>query len=180
MLFQATQSLLRRTLDGLVTDLIAILPRLISAILFLAIAVILIKIVMGMVRVSLKRGMPGEAPVYRQFIATIIAVLLWFGVVLALFSILGLSEVAAALGTASGFVALGVAYALSGMIADAVAGVYLLRDPDFMPGDTVKVGDMDGVVGSIELRKTRFDVDGDTVVRGNAEIEQRWTKRAQD
>ncbi len=178
MLLQAIQSLLRQTINGFVADLVAILPRLVSVILFLAIAAVCINFVMRVIRVSLKRGMPGEAPVYRQFISTIISALLWFGVLLAVFSILGLTEVAAALGTASGFVALGVAYALSGMIADAVAGVYLLRDPDFMPGDQVKVGDMDGVVGSIELRKTRFDVDGDTVVRGNAEIEKRWTKRA--
>lgn len=178
MLLQATQSLLRQTITGFVTDLLGILPRLISAFLFLVIAVAFMKLLMTMVRTSLKRGMPGEAPVYRQFIATIISGLLWFGVLLGVLSILGLSEVAAALGTASGFVALGVAYALSGMIADAVAGVYLLRDPDFMPGDRVTVGDMDGVVGTIELRKTRFSVDGDTVVRGNAEIEKRWTKRA--
>jgi small-conductance mechanosensitive channel len=62
------------------------------------------------------------------------------------------------------------------MIADAVAGIYLLRDPDFEAGDTVRVGDMEGVVESIELRKTRFAVANDTVVRGNADIEARWTK----
>jgi small-conductance mechanosensitive channel len=64
------------------------------------------------------------------------------------------------------------------MIADAVAGIYLLRDPDFEAGDTVRVGDMEGVVRSIELRKTRFVVGDDTVVRGNADIEARWTKVA--
>ena len=37
-------------------------------------------------------------------------------------------------------VTLGVSYALSSMIEDAVAGVYLLRDPDFMPGDRIDVG----------------------------------------
>ena len=47
---------------------------------------------------------------------------------------------AASLGTATGFIALGVAYALSDMIEDTVAGVYLLRDPDFAVGDTVAVG----------------------------------------
>jgi hypothetical protein len=62
------------------------------------------------------------------------------------------------------------------MIADAVAGVYHLRDPDFETGNTVRIGDMEGVVESIELRKTRFAVADDTVVRGNADIEARWTK----
>ena len=61
---------------------------------------------------------------------------------------------------------------------NSVAGMYLLRDPDFNPGDVVTIGDITGTIRSIELRKTRLDVEGDTVVRGNAEIEKRWTKRA--
>jgi small-conductance mechanosensitive channel len=65
------------------------------------------------------------------------------------------------------------------MIADAVAGVYLLRDPDFNPGYEVDIGGTVGEVKAIELRKTRLDVDGDTVVRGNAEIEKKWTRKAE-
>ena len=83
---------------------------------------------------------------------------------------------AASLGTATGFLALGVAYALSNMIADAVAGIYLLRDPDLAPGDRVEVDDTVGEVRAIELRKTRLRVDGDAVDRGNADIEKRWRK----
>jgi small-conductance mechanosensitive channel len=66
------------------------------------------------------------------------------------------------------------------MIADAVAGIYLLRDPDFMPGDTIESGGTEGTIKSIELRKTRISVGEDTVVRGNAEIEKKWTKRNDD
>ena len=103
--------------------------------------------------------------------------ILWFGIALSFLSILGLEQIAASMGTAAGFLALGISYSLSNMIADAVAGVYLLRDPDFMPGDRVKAGDVSGTVTSIELRKTRFrDENDDTVVRGNAEIEKKWTK----
>ncbi len=80
-------------------------------------------------------------------------------------SLVGLSLIAALLGTATGFLVLGVSYALSGMIADAVAGVSLLRDPDFDVGDTVTAGDLTGEVAAIELRRTRLRVDGDVVVR---------------
>lgn len=65
------------------------------------------------------------------------------------------------------------------MIADTVAGVYLLRDPDFNAGYTVKAGNVEGAVRSIELRKTRFDVDGDTVVVSNSEVEKGWTVLSQ-
>jgi small-conductance mechanosensitive channel len=63
------------------------------------------------------------------------------------------------------------------MIADTVAGIYLLRDPDFNPGDTVTTGSLTGTVRSIGLRKSRFEVDGDTVVVANREVESKWTLR---
>ncbi|GGN90006.1 hypothetical protein GCM10009030_11460 [Haloarcula pellucida] len=167
-------------LEQFLTDVQSVLPDLLTGLVFLVIAGIAIKALMFVVRTILKRALPGEAPVYRQFVATIVLVFLWFGVVLSFLSIVGLTLVAASLGTATGFLALGVSYALSGMIADAVAGVYLLRDPDFNPGDTVTAGDTTGEVTAIELRKTRFDVGGDTVVRANADIEKRWTKVTDD
>jgi small-conductance mechanosensitive channel len=154
----------------------AALPDLFAGLVFLALAAVVVKLVMAVVRWTLGRALPGQSPVYRQFVATVVLVFLWFGVALSFLSIVGLEVIAASLGTATGFLALGVSYALSGMIADAVAGVYLLRDPDFMPGDTVDVGGTVGEVRAIELRKTRLDVEGDTVVRANAEIEKKWTK----
>lgn len=154
----------------------AALPNIFAGAVFLVLAAVLVKVIMVGVRAVLARALPGESPVYRQFIAAIVLVFLWFGVALSFLSIVGLGIIAASLGTATGFLALGVSYALSGMIADAVAGVYLLRDPDFMPGDTVDVGGTVGEVRAIELRKTRLDVEGDTVVRANAEIEKKWTK----
>lgn len=166
-------------IEATITSMLAAGPKIVTGVIFLAVAVALVKIVLWLVGRVLLRSLPGTSPVYRQFIRTIIAVFLWFGVVLSFLTIVGLEGIAAALGTASGFLALGVSYALSGMIADAVAGIYLLRDPDFNPGDEVVVGDMTGVVKTIELRKTRFETGEDTVVRGNADIEKRWTKLGQ-
>lgn len=163
--------------DQFVGDIAAAIPKLLSGLIFLVLAVIFAKIVMLLVGVALKRAFSAESTVYRRFIGAIVAAFLWFGIALSFLSIIGLDEIATSMGTAAGFLALGVSYSLSSMIADAVAGVYLLRDPDFMPGDRVKVGDVTGTVESIELRKTRFtDENDDTVVRGNAEIEKKWTK----
>jgi small-conductance mechanosensitive channel len=93
-----------------------------------------------------------------------------------LLKVVGLGDIAASLGTATGFVALGVSYALSNMIADAVAGVYLLRDPDFNPGDKVTTESTTGVVRDIGLRKSRIEIDsGDVVVLANREVEKKWT-----
>jgi len=172
-------NLVTEAVNSFVADVTGALPTVMAGVAYVIVAVIVVKVVMFVVKKALRRAVPGDSPVYRQFLATIVAVFLWFGVLLSTLSILGLEQIAAALGTASGFLALGVSYALSGMIADAVAGIYLLRDPDFNPGDTVVAGDMTGEVLTIELRKTRFDVGDDVVVRGNAEIEKRWTKKAE-
>lgn len=163
----------RRFVDGFV----AALPNIIAGIVFLAVSAVIVKLVMKLVRFGLNRTLARESPVYRQFISTIVFVFLVFGVLLSFLSVVGLDSIAASLGTATGFIALGVSYAVSGMLADAVAGVYLLRDPDFNPGYTVDIGGSVGEVKTIELRKTRLDVDGDTVVRGNAEIEKKWTRK---
>ncbi|MFC7098619.1 mechanosensitive ion channel domain-containing protein [Halobaculum marinum] len=173
---QSGQSLVEEALNRFVTDITAALPDVLAGVVFLVIASVGIKVVMTVLKAFLRRTVPGESPVYRQFVATVVAVFLWFGVGLSFLSIVGLEGIATSLGTAAGFLALGVSYATSSMIADAVAGVYLLRDRDFNPGDTVDIGGTEGVVQSIELRKTRLTVDDDTVVRGNAEIEKKWTK----
>ena len=170
---------LDEAIDQLIGGVLAILPDLVAGLVFLALAAVGIKLAMVLVRAGLRRALPGESPVYRQFMATLVAVFLWFGVILSFLSIVGLELIAASLGTATGFLALGVAYALSAMIEDAVAGVYLLRDPDFSAGDTVTVDDLTGEVVTIELRKTRFRVDGDTVVRANAGVEKGWKKHGE-
>ncbi|WP_251344107.1 mechanosensitive ion channel domain-containing protein [Haloplanus halophilus] len=169
-------NLLRGALVEFLHRLVEALPTVVTGIVFLVLAAILVKLVLAVLKAVLARTMRGQSPVYRQFLTTIVAVFLWFGVGLSTLSVVGLDDIAASLGTAAGFLALGVSYATSDMIADAVAGVYLLRDPDFETGDTVRVGDMEGEVRSIELRKTRFAVDDDIVVRGNADIEARWAK----
>ncbi|QLG62767.1 mechanosensitive ion channel domain-containing protein [Halorarum salinum] len=167
-------------LRAFLADVEAALPRLIAGVVFLVLAVVAVKLLLSLVRAVLRRALPGESPVYRQFLATLVGLFLWFAVGLSFLSVVGLEGIARSLGTAAGFLALGVSYALSNMIADAVAGVYLLRDPDFNPGDRVDVDGTVGEVRSIELRKTRLRVEGDTVVRGNSRIEQEWTKLADD
>lgn len=175
-------SVITEALDKLAGDIANALPRILAGIIFLLIAATAIKLIKHLLAFSLGRAFPNEPKVYHQFIVAIVMIFLWFGVGLSFLSVIGLEQIAASLGSAAGFLALGVSYALSSVIADVVAGVYLLRDEDFMPGDLVDIGGTVGVVQSIELRKTRLTVnDGeDTMVRNNAEIEKKWTKLDDD
>lgn len=170
-----------RTITEFADGLRTAAPRLLSGLVFLAVAYVAIRLVTG----SLRRGLESVYPEDQRLVAdlgvTVVSVFLWFGVALTLLKILGMGEIAASLGTATGFVALGVSYALSNTLADTVAGVYLLRDPDFNPGDEVKSDPVTGTVTAIELRKTRFrNADGETVVVANRDVEKKWTKLRDD
>lgn len=102
--------------------------------------------------------------------------LLWFSAILITLSILGFSQIAAALGTAAGFVALGVSFALKDVLSDTVAGVYLAKDPDFNNGDNVEVDGVKGEITDVGLRKTRLRLeDGNLRVINNSDAEKKWT-----
>ena len=157
------------------------IPEVVAGGVFLALAYVTIRVVLSAVRFGLERAYSTDQQVIVDLFVSIVALFLWFGAGLALLNILGLTGIAASLGTASGFVALGVAYALSDMIADTVAGVYLLQDPDFNPGDRVTVEDVTGTVAVIDLRKSRLVTEeGDTVVIANQDVDAGWTREASE
>lgn len=170
-------TLVRETGTEFVNGIVDSLPEVISGIIFLVLAYVAIQVIQRVVRTVLERTYPSDQQLIADFGVLVVTVFLWFGAALALLDIVGLGGIAASLGTSAGFVALGVSYALSNMIADTVAGIYLLRDPDFNPGDTVTTGSITGTVRSIGLRKSRFEVEGDTVVVANREVESKWTLR---
>ena len=176
---------IRSLLAGALTDFLdgvfAAIPRALSGIVFLGLAFVTVRIVLTLVQTSIGRIYVGDRQLVGDLVVTVIAVFLWFGVALTFLKVVGMGDVAASLGTAVGFVALGVSYALSEMIEDTVAGIYLLRDPDFNPGYRVEAKGVTGTVAAIELRKTRIDTDdGDRVVLANREIESRWTHDVPD
>ena len=166
-----------RTINEFVAGVQTAAPRLLSGLVFLTIAYAVIRLLTGALRRTLDSVYPENERLVADLGVTIASLFLWFGVALTLLKIFGMGEIAASLGTAAGFVALGVSYALSNMLADTVAGVYLLRDPDFNPGDEVRTDPVTGTVTAIELRKTRFrNAEGETVVVANRDVEKKWTK----
>lgn len=171
-------TLVREVVEVVVSDISSAFPRLAAGFAFLLIAGLGVHGGLKLVRQGILRVLPGdENIVYRRFVGRGVAVVAWFGVLLTFLSIVGLQELAAALGTATGFVALGISYALKDMMADAVSGVYLLRDPDFMPGQRVTAAGVTGEIEQIELRKTRIRLDDDDiVVIANGQIESDWTR----
>ena len=174
---------LARVVEGTLLELRrgveAAVPRAVAGLVFVAVAYVAIRFVLAVLRGVLERVYPQRQALVVQLLVTLAGVFLWFGAALAFLDVVGMGHIAASLGTAVGFIALGVSYALSEMIEDTVAGVYLLRDPDFEPGDRVEVDGTEGTVSAIELRKSRFTLEnGDTVVVANRDVESGWTKRS--
>lgn len=160
-----------------VDGIVVAFPRLLLGLLFLALAYLAIKIVLLVVRSVFDSIHSDDRDLIVDLIVTVVGIFLWFGATLGLLKIVGLGGVAASLGTASGFIGLGVAFALKEMIADTVAGVYLLQDDDFSEGDRVETASVTGRLVSIDLRKTRIETDdGDLVVVSNRDVEKRWTR----
>jgi small-conductance mechanosensitive channel len=168
-----------RILTELLEDVIAAIPRAIAGVVFLILAFVVIKLALAATRAAFDRIYPEEQRLIVDLSVAVVGLFLWFGAALALLKIVGLGDVAASLGTAGGFIGLGVAFALKEMIADTVAGVYLLKDPDFTPGDRVETASVTGTVTQIDLRKTRIRADdGELVVLANRDVEKKWTNRS--
>ena len=166
-------------IDEFVNGIVVAIPRLLSGLLFLILAYITIRIVLTVVRSVAGRVYPADEQLIADLVVTVVGIFLWFGATLGLLKVLGLGAVAASLGTASGFIGLGIAFALKEMIADTVAGVYLLQDEDFSEGDRVETASVTGRLVSIDLRKTRIVTDeGNLVVVANRDVEKRWTRHA--
>lgn len=165
-------------LSEFVGGILAAIPRVLSGLLFLTLSYLGIRLLLGIIRSILERLYSTEQRLIVDLGVTVVGLFLWFGVALAFLKVVGMGEVAASLGTAAGFIGLGVAFALKEMIADTVAGVYLLQDPDFNPGDAVDTASVAGTVASIGLRKTRIRTDeGDLVVVSNRDVEKKWVQR---
>lgn len=181
MTLQIGTRIAQRTIAELVAGIEAAVPRLVSGAVFAVVAYVAIRAALTLLGGMLRRYYSERQALVVQLAVAVVGTFLWFGAALAFLKIVGFGDIAASLGTAVGFIALGVSYALSEMIEDTVAGVYLLRDPDFEVGDRISVGKTDGTVVAIELRKSRFALDnGDRVVMANRDVEAAWTKRADE
>jgi small-conductance mechanosensitive channel len=176
-LLTANSTSVRDVTSEFVGDVVDAVPRLLSAFVVLVLAYLAIRLIRRGLRVVLERAYTPREGLVVDLLVTVVSLFLWFGVLLVLLKLVGMGEIAASLGTATGFIALGVAFALKEMIADTVAGVYLLQDPNFNEGDRVTTASVTGQIVRIDLRKTRIrSDDGNLVVIANRDVEKRWTQ----
>lgn len=175
----AAEPTLETVLADFFAGIVSAIPNVLSGVLFLVLAYLSIRVILAVVRSVLDRVYPEEQELIVDLLVVVVGIFLWFGAALALLKIVGLGEVAASLGTAAGFIGLGVAFALKEMIADTVAGIYLLRDADFNVGESVETASVTGTIRRIGLRKTRIEAEnGDLIVLANRDVEKKWTQQS--
>jgi small-conductance mechanosensitive channel len=151
----------------LITDLI---PRLFGVAMILIFGSILLNIVTRLIGLTATRARVKTAII--DLTRAAVSLIGWTLIIAGIMGQIGLSELSLALGGTISFIALGIATAANGNLADIIAGVFLASDPDFGNGFTVTSNNIAGRIERIDLRKTRIRAaDGKLYIVPNRKIE---------
>jgi len=138
------------------------------------VAVILAFIVIGLINKILKRYIAKTVlPIDTQvFLRKGIVYFLWFSVLMYIMAVLKLQELLVPLLGASFLVGAAVALAVKDILADAMAGIFLLTDKHFNIWDQIETMNHKGEIISVSLRKTRIrTADNKVVILPNGKID---------
>ncbi|NIA03258.1 MAG: mechanosensitive ion channel, partial [Nitrospirae bacterium] len=122
--------------------------------LMVIVAVIIAFIVIGLINRILKRYMANSVlPIDAQvFLRKGIIYFLWFSVLMYIMTELNLQKLLVPLLGPSFLVGAAVALAVKDILADALAGIFLLTDKHFDIGDEIETMNHKGVIISVSLR----------------------------
>lgn len=93
-----------------------------------------------------------------------IVYILWFIAIMSIMAELNLEKILMPIMGASVLVGAAVALAIKDILADALAGVFLLSDRHFNIGDQIETMNYNGEIIDVTLRKTRVKIDERTIV----------------
>jgi len=109
---------------------------------------------------------------FQNILRRAVAYVLWFIVIMCVVSELNLGELLKPIIGGSVIIAAAFALAVKDILADAVAGLFLLSDHQFNIGDRVETMKYRGEIINVTLRKTRIKTDeGMIVVLPNGKID---------
>lgn len=144
---------------------------LVAALITLVIAYLILKVLVSIVKHDLLRRRVPTALV--GMLTAVLSALFWYFVVMAILSTLpGFDQMVLAMGIIFAFFTLAVGLAMSGVLKELVSGAFLVTDKDFGAGYRVKAGGIDGIVESVDIRKSRIrDATGNLHVIPNSAVE---------
>lgn len=157
-----------------ISSLNRILPNIPSALLFLLIGLIAMRILSAIVRGTLRLGRLPKG--LAGILTSLFDALLWVFLAIAILQQLGLSNLAFAVSGSVAVILLGLANGATDLTKDILSGVFLARDRDFNVGDTVRAGETptEGTIESMDMRRVRMrGQDGQLHVLPNSAVEQK-------
>jgi small conductance mechanosensitive channel len=158
---------IQSAVEDMVTGFLVRVPLFVLAVLILVLALIAIRVVMGLAARVLNRERI-EHSVQRLIVIVLRVGLVTAAILLAL-SIAGV-QVGAAL-AAIGLAGLALAFALQNILENFVAGLLILMRKPFLRGEQIETNEHAGTVDDVDLRVTRIrDFDGELVLIPNADV----------
>ncbi len=143
--------------DSLVKGIPDTIVLVVGGVIFLALALLIIKVVRGVLSAGVKR-MPIDEKIGGLLVKAVYFLML-FTVIVAFLEMIGLTSIALALGASIAFIALAVGMAMNSVLGDFVAGGFLLGEKDFGKNFVVEAGGVKGTVVDVDMRKTRIKGD---------------------
>lgn len=150
----------------IINSLLALVPRLVQAIQVVTIILVVTAIVIAVINAILKKNRR-EITVCR-LLTNIIRWLSAIIIVIAVLAIWGIDTTA--LITGAGVITLIVGLGMQSLIADVVAGLFIVFENEFNVGDIITIGDFRGTVISIGIRTTKLEALGNIKIINNSDI----------
>lgn len=153
--------------NSLLNDICRLVPVLISCI--QAVAIILL---ISTVIVAVLRKMGGKTQRSITVTSLVCNLVNWLSVIIMVIAVLAIFGVdTTALITGAGVLTLVVGLGMQSLIADVVAGLFIVFENEFNVGDWITVGDFRGQVISIGIRTTKLKAAGNVKILNNNAIQ---------
>ncbi len=152
---------------SLVNSLLALIPNLISTCSIVFITLLVLYIVSFIIK-KIFKGTPRKITIGR-LVSSIVKVVIWAVCIIAVLAVWGVNV--AALIAGAGVLTLVIGLGMQNLIADVVAGIFLVCDGTLQVGDIVTIDGWRGTVQEIGIRNTKLiNYSGDIRVANNSTI----------
>jgi len=146
-------------------------PKIPTVIISLIVGYLIIQIITTILNRALKFSRMPRALV--SVVASLALIIMWVVLFAEIARQLGMGSLAVTISGSLAVLALALASGASGLASDVISGVFLAKDPDFEIGYRIKIGEIEGIVHSVDIRKIRVvDDSGKVYILPNTKLDK--------
>jgi small-conductance mechanosensitive channel len=147
------------------------LPKIPQALLAFAVGVIVLHLLQWIFEKTLRLAKAPRS--LQQILGSIVQVVLWVILIAAVFQSIGLTQIAFTLSGSVAIIGIALGAGANALVQDIITGLFLARDRDFNVGYRIKIGDVEGTIKQIDIRKVRIEADnGNIYVVPNSNLDK--------